>query len=180
MLTAITDAFLSVLNPVSIGAILLGVPIGMVIGAIPGLGGTIGMAIFIPFTFTMPTAVAIPFLLAIYRSTTYGGSVSAILLRIPGTPEAAATLVREALRVLPILRNVSIIRAFAGLRPATPDSLPILGEALGLKGFIIAAGHEGDGIALAPIAGKLVTDLIMKEEPAAQFDHLNLERLVRR
>jgi len=92
MLTAITDAFLSVLNPVSIGAILLGVPIGMIIGAIPGLGGTIGMTIFIPFTFTMPTAVAIPFLLAIYRSTTYGGSVSAILLRIPGTPEAAATL----------------------------------------------------------------------------------------
>jgi len=55
MLTAITDAFLSVLNPVAICAILVGVPIGMVIGAIPGLGETIGMAIFIPFTFTMPT-----------------------------------------------------------------------------------------------------------------------------
>jgi len=96
------------------------------------------------------------------------------------TYEGISFIVREALRVLPILRNVSIIRAFAGLRPATPDGLPILGEALGLKGFIIAAGHEGDGIALAPITGKLVTDLIMKEEPAAQFDHLNLERLVRR
>jgi len=92
MSTAIANAFLSVLNPVSLGAIMLGVPIGMVIGAIPGLGGTIALAIFTPFTFAMPATVAIPFLLAVYRSTTYGGSVSAILLRIPGTPEAAATL----------------------------------------------------------------------------------------
>lgn len=92
MLTAITDAFLSVLNPLSIGAILVGVPIGMIIGAIPGLGGTMAIALFIPFTFAMPITVAIPFLLAIYRSTTYGGSVSAILLRIPGVPSAAATM----------------------------------------------------------------------------------------
>ncbi len=92
MLNTIADAFLTILNPVSIVAICVGIPIGMIIGAIPGLGGTIAVAIFIPFTFAMPVTMAIPFLLAIYRSTTYGGSVSAILLRIPGTPEASATL----------------------------------------------------------------------------------------
>jgi putative tricarboxylic transport membrane protein len=64
----------------------------MIIGSIPGLGGTIALAIFIPFTFAMPIDVAIPFLISVYRSTTFGGSVSAILLQIPGTPEAAASL----------------------------------------------------------------------------------------
>ena len=49
--------------------------------------------------------------------------------------------------ILPFLKKLKIIRIFAGLRPYTPDGLPILGRVAGLDGFVMAAGHEGDGIA---------------------------------
>ena len=65
---------------------------------------------------------------------------------------------RHARRILPALAHVNIIRAFSGLRPYTPDGLPILGPIPELPGLIMAAGHEGDGIALAPVTGKKVAE----------------------
>ena len=59
---------------------------------------------------------------------------------------------------MPALAQVNIIRTFAGLRPYTPDGLPILGPLAELPGLIMAAGHEGDGIALAPVTGKKVAE----------------------
>ncbi|RLE12207.1 FAD-binding oxidoreductase [Candidatus Aerophobetes bacterium] len=85
-------------------------------------------------------------------------------------------VIKGVTKVIPVLREVNVIRTFAGLRPATPDGLPILGEASHPKGFIIAAGHEGDGIALAPITGKLIGDLITKGEFPNRFAQLNLQR----
>ena len=67
---------------------------------------------------------------------------------------------QHARRILPALANVNIIRTFSGLRPHTPDGLPILGPVPELPGLIMAAGHEGDGIALAPITGKKVTEYL--------------------
>src|SRR5699024_12356218 len=60
--------------------------------------------------------------------------------------------------------DVKIIRTKAGFRPFTGDGLPIIDERPEIKGFIIAAGHEGDGIALSPITGKLVADLVEGKE----------------
>lgn len=74
--------------------------------------------------------------------------------------EAMLAIARNTLRYLPGLRKVNIIRAFAGLRPSTPDGYPIIGPVEGIEGLIIATGHEGDGIALAPITGRLVSELI--------------------
>jgi len=54
--------------------------------------------------------------------------------------------------------------------------LPILGEVPGLKGFIMAAGHEGDGISLAPITGRLIADLIAKREHSEELAQLNIQR----
>jgi sarcosine oxidase subunit beta len=59
---------------------------------------------------------------------------------------------------MPALRRVNVIRAFAGLRPRTPDGMPILGPVENLPGLLMAAGHEGDGIALAPITGQIIAD----------------------
>lgn len=75
------------------------------------------------------------------------------------TIEGMHEIAQHAKNSLPILKDVHIIRSFAGLRPYTPDGLPILGQ-LGPEGFIVAAGHEGDGIALAPITGQLIADII--------------------
>ena len=69
-------------------------------------------------------------------------------------------MARHARRILPALANVNIIRTFAGLRPYTPNGLPILGPLPDLPGLIMAAGHEGDGIALAPITGKKVAEYL--------------------
>lgn len=72
-------------------SLLLGVVGGMVIGALPGLTATMGIALMIPFTYGMPPIAAIVMLMAIYTSAIAGGSVSAILICTPGTPSSAAT-----------------------------------------------------------------------------------------
>lgn len=76
------------------------------------------------------------------------------------TFEAATAIAGYVSRFVPFLKDVNIIRTFAGLRPYTRDGLPILGPVEGLDGFIMAAGHEGDGVALAPITGKLISEFI--------------------
>ncbi|MGI6029076.1 MAG: tripartite tricarboxylate transporter permease [Candidatus Heteroscillospira sp.] len=72
-------------------ALLVGVGGGMIIGALPGLGATMGIAILIPVTYTMNPIPALIMLTSIYTSAIYGGSITAILLHTPGTPASAAT-----------------------------------------------------------------------------------------
>jgi sarcosine oxidase subunit beta len=71
---------------------------------------------------------------------------------------------------VPALKDISIIRSFAGLRPYTPDGLPILGEVENLKGFIMAAGHEGDGIALSAITGRIISEIIADGRTSVNID----------
>ncbi|WP_069997658.1 NAD(P)/FAD-dependent oxidoreductase [Cellulosilyticum sp. I15G10I2] len=92
------------------------------------------------------------------------------------TFEAIKIILNEAERFFPILKNVHIIRTLAGLRPASCDGRPIIGEVAGKAGFYIAAGHEGDGIALAPITGKLISDLINGKKIKYNIAELNLKR----
>lgn len=77
--------------------------------------------------------------------------------------------------IIPALARLHVIRAFAGLRPYTPDGLPILGPVDGPSGFIMAAGHEGDGIALSPITGALIAQMIAtgKTDFPLEAFHLN-------
>ena len=78
------------------------------------------------------------------------------------------------------MKNVNIIRSFAGLRPASADGKPIIGEVESRKGFYIASGHEGDGIALAPITGKLVCDMIRGIHVPYNMEELNIKRFEQR
>ncbi|NNK77787.1 MAG: hypothetical protein HKP40_03655 [Litoreibacter sp.] len=80
------------LSPASILAVLSGCLLGVVFGAIPGLTFTVAMALVVPMSFSLDTAPAIALLLGTYIGGMTGGSVSAILLGIPGTPSAAATV----------------------------------------------------------------------------------------
>lgn len=68
-----------------------GVIIGIIIGALPGLSSTMGVALFIPVTYSMDPGTGLAFLSAIYMASTYGGSISAILIHTPGTPAAIIT-----------------------------------------------------------------------------------------
>ncbi|MBQ7824915.1 MAG: tripartite tricarboxylate transporter permease, partial [Clostridia bacterium] len=71
---------------------LLGAVGGVLLGAIPGMTATMGVALLIPFSFGMDLIPSIGLLLGIYCGGMYGGSISAILIHAPGTPSAAATL----------------------------------------------------------------------------------------
>lgn len=66
----------------------------------------------------------------------------------------------HAVRVVPALRAVRAIRSMIGFRPATPDGMPIISTVPDVDGYIVAAGHEGDGIALSPLTGLMVRDLL--------------------
>ena len=70
-----------------------GVVLGIVIGALPGLTSTMGVALFIPVTFAMDPSTGLIFLASIYMASTYGGSISAILIGTPGTPAAIITAI---------------------------------------------------------------------------------------
>lgn len=80
-----------VFNVTNIIMIVLGVFIGMLLGAIPGLTGIMAIALLLPFTFTMHPVTALILLVAIYKGAMFGGSIPSILMNIPGTPPAAAT-----------------------------------------------------------------------------------------
>lgn len=71
--------------------LVVGTMLGIVLGALPGIGSTVAVAMILPFTLTMGQAPAILLLLAIYAGSVYGGSISAILINTPGTPQSAAT-----------------------------------------------------------------------------------------
>jgi len=92
------------------------------------------------------------------------------------TCEGIHAIADRILRVLPVLADLHIIRTFAGLRPYTPDGLPILGPVEGLEGFIMAAGHEGDGITLSPITGEIIAKLITRTALPFSLDPFRLER----
>ena len=77
---------------------------------------------------------------------------------------------------MPGFKNVPTIRYFTGLRPYTNDGLPILGSIESVKSFIMAAGHKGDGVALAPITGKLISELALKKQSSIPLDAFNLAR----
>ncbi|WP_099868228.1 tripartite tricarboxylate transporter permease [Pararhizobium haloflavum] len=74
-------------------AIFIGTALGIVIGALPGLGPSLGVALLIPATFSLPPSVGFNLLVSLYIAAEYGGSISAILIGTPGTAAATATVV---------------------------------------------------------------------------------------
>ena len=88
---AVLEGLAQAFTPVTLGFVLFGVVLGIAVGAIPGLSSPMAIAIAVPLTFYMSPLAAIAFLLGVNKGGEFGGSISAILLNTPGTPEAAAT-----------------------------------------------------------------------------------------
>lgn len=89
---SLASGFQLFLTPVALGLTFTGVLIGLLVGALPGLGPLMGIILLLPVAISLPPVAAMGFLIAIFVGGSCGGSISAILLRIPGTPLAAATL----------------------------------------------------------------------------------------
>jgi glycine oxidase len=81
----------------------------------------------------------------------------------------------SALELMPPLRDAKILGDWAGLRPGTPDGLPILGETE-IPGYYVATGHFRDGILLAPITAQLMAETISGEKPAYDLSKFSLGR----
>jgi len=90
-LLLLADGFGIAFLPLNLVLIIVGVTIGLFIGAMPGLGSVNGVAILLPMTFLVPPTGAIIFLAAIYYGAMYGGAISSIMLGIPGASTAVAT-----------------------------------------------------------------------------------------
>jgi glycine/D-amino acid oxidase-like deaminating enzyme len=90
--------------------------------------------------------------------------------------EVMRGLAKRAIRFYPILKDIHVIRAYAGLRPYAEDHFPIISDVPEVPGFYIAAGHEGNGIGLAPITGKLIAEMISGEETTVPVEQLRFSR----
>jgi len=87
----IIQSLAAVFNPTAILLIVVGTLFGMVCGALPGLSTSMAIILCLPFTYAMDPIMAIVMMIAVYVGGACGGSISAILIKTPGTPEAVAT-----------------------------------------------------------------------------------------
>lgn len=165
--------------------ILLGTFVGLLIGALPGLGATVAIVILLPFTYGMEPLASILMLVAAYQAAEYGGSISSIILGIPGTPAAAATILDgNALakqnspgKALAFSLTASSIGGLFGGIVLLFLSIPLASIALrmgdpeffliGILGLIAVAGLSGRDITrsfisviLGLMAGTVGTDVI--------------------
>ncbi len=76
------------------------------------------------------------------------------------TVEGATALLSAAPRLVPALAGCTVRGFWAGLRPDTPDHLPIIGVLPGVEGLLLAVGHYRNGVLLSPVTGRLVADAI--------------------
>lgn len=84
---------------------------------------------------------------------------------------------RAAIAVVPALKNAKILEDWAGLRPGTPDALPILGETP-TPGYYVSTGHFRDGILLAPITARIMAQIVEGETPDHNLDAFSPARFL--
>jgi TctA family transporter len=92
MFEAMVHGFAELMNPDRMAFLTFGVLVGMALGAIPGLGGIVGLAILLPFTFDMDRTSALAMLVALTAVPTTTDTIPAVLFAVPGTVGAQATI----------------------------------------------------------------------------------------
>lgn len=92
------------------------------------------------------------------------------------TAEGVSIILAEAIKRIPALAGVKILRVFAGLRPYVDDKKPIIGRSTLVSNLLVAAGHEGDGICLSQITGALIADLAMGRATSLDIGALSPDR----
>lgn len=173
MLEFIVPALQNLLTIENLIWINLGVFIGSVFAAIPGLTVILCIILFLPFTYQMTAIPGMMFLLGIYCAGGYGGSVSAILINTPGTPHAAATMLdgyplNQKGRTKAALKIALYASTFGGifsalmllfLAPQVAKVAAMLGTAeyflVCLFGLTIIAGISGDSLSKGVMAACL-------------------------
>ena len=86
-----TNGFGVLMDPYTFMMVVFAIVVGTIFGALPGVSATMAVALGLPFTYSMQPIPAIVFLVAVYCSSITGGSITAILFKIPGVPSSAPT-----------------------------------------------------------------------------------------
>ncbi|PFQ44388.1 glycine oxidase [Bacillus cereus] len=94
--------------------------------------------------------------------------------------EVIKCIANRAIRFYPKMADMMVIRSYAGLRPWTEDHLPIISRVEHIPNYFIAAGHEGDGISLAAVTGKVIEELLNEKETIIPTEPLRLSRFTER
>ena len=90
------------------------------------------------------------------------------------TVEGTREILDWAVRLIPALANVKLLRSWAGVRPVPPDGYPIIGKVDGVDGLLLAVMHRG--VTLAPVVGSILADLAIKGSTAHDIDPYRLSR----
>jgi glycine oxidase len=94
-------------------------------------------------------------------------------------PETIQSLTRAAVAMLPALEGARLLEDWAGLRPGTPDNLPILGETA-VPGYFVATGHFRDGILLAPVTAQIMGRVVTGRVTSFDLAPFSVERFAKR
>ncbi len=92
------------------------------------------------------------------------------------TTEGIAGLLEFAKSLVPSLAQAEVVRTWAGLRPGTPDELPMIGAVPGFVNLFLGAGHFRAGLQMSPATGTILADLMLGETPAISLDGLSVDR----
>jgi D-hydroxyproline dehydrogenase subunit beta len=95
-------------------------------------------------------------------------------------PAVSAAMVERAARLFPRLNELRVASAWTGFRPWLPDHRPAIGPSRAVRGLWLATGHEGAGVALGPVTGRLVAQLYAGERPVVDPAPFDPDRFMRR
>ncbi len=96
------------------------------------------------------------------------------------TTEGVAGLLEFAKSLVPSLAHAEVVHTWAGLRPGSPDELPLLGHVPGYSNAFIGAGHFRSGLQMSPATGTILADVMMDQKPAISMHGLEADRFCER
>jgi len=107
-----------------------------------------------------------------------GSTTEEVGFNVGVTPSGIKTLAAGAARAVPFLARARVKRVWSGLRPGTPDELPILGPVEDLDGYLNACGHFRTGVLTSPLTGLLIAEMVSGERPSLAIEPFLMSRFV--
>ncbi len=154
-------------------------PLGLTLPVSPGRGQMLVTASLPPIT---SRVLSSPGFVAVVQDlrghVLIGSSVEDVGFDRSVTLETLAEFGRIATAIVPALRQAPVIRTWAGLRPMTPDGLPIIDRAPGISGLLLAVGHGRAGVTYAPVTGWLLAQLVTQGTTDLPLDPFRFDRFV--
>ena len=92
------------------------------------------------------------------------------------TSQGISEILNFATSLVPALHNAAIVRMWAGLRPGSPDELPLIGQVPGWDNLFLGTGHFRSGLQMSPGTGELLADLLLDRAPRISLDGLSCDR----